>query len=197
MRSSLFLALALATFAATPLARAVDFTVGSNAYNVEYITSGSSGPFTSKALLVLDFDAHVYTFGYQWDGSPRTSAQLLDDVAAAGGVDVTASNPGTPVEFTTGITYSSSGQLYGGPNQFGDYPNNWYLYYISRTPTAWDFGQLGEGLNPVTDGDLNLWAWQTNADGTNAPATLPEPASLALLALGGGALLKRRSGCRL
>ena len=197
MRFFSLLALGVVACSAAPLARAIDFTVGGTDYNVQYITNGSAGPYTSKAMLVLDFNAAIYSFGYQWNGTPRSSAQLLDDIAAAGGVDVTSSNPGTPVEYTTGISYSGVGQLYAGSQQYGDYPGNWYEYYVSRTPATWDFAQVGEGLNPVVDGDWNLWAWQTDAAGSNVPGPIPEPASLLLLGIGALALLKRRSEFKL
>jgi hypothetical protein len=188
MRYLSFAALGFAAVCASaPLARAVDFQFDGQHIDVPYIT----GSGASSAMLVLDFGpTAIYQFGYQWDGT-RTSVQMLDDIAAAGGVNVTSSFTGTPDEFVTSITYNGQGLVDSGTSQFGDYPTNWWEYFVSRNPGNWDFADLGAGSNPLVSGDWNLWAWQTDPSGLNVPGPIPEPASLALLAFGGLALLKR------
>lgn len=142
----------------------------------------------NEAVLVLDSGPDQLAFGYRWDGD-ATSWDMLQALDSAGNLAVSATDYGDLGLFINGFTYDTF-------SLFGDWPNSILGSWNSEDGEAWTAPNVGVELRMLSDGAFDGWSLDLDTENftlENPPRTpvIPEPASLALLAVGTVALLRR------
>jgi len=68
-------------------------------------------------------------------------------------------------------------------------PDDWWHYYTAEEgDTDWTSSMVGAGGRTVVDGSMDAWVYGS----PNPPSTIPEPMTMALLSIGGLAVLTRK-----
>ena len=176
-------AMATASYAGAAL---TDF--GGTLVDIEYWT-GAGG---NESVLVVDFGSDSYAFGYKWADS-ATGFEMLQDVSEGGNLDFSYTD--------WGWGYSVDSISYDGHTMAGaDWPTDCMGYWTSGDGADWTASAVGSDARALQGGDWDGWAHQGEAGGgewgwdplvdPNVP--VPEPASLALAAIGAGVLALRR-----
>ena len=199
MKTASLLALAMIGSAAHSAGAAV-INVGRHDYTTEFNTGSGS----NSALMVVEYGATVYEFGYSWGAGAPNGFDMLSAIQTAS--NDSGNSPMTvadqifdfgdgPSAFIQSIDYKSNSFTY-------DYPNAWLGYFTSDGGQPLSEFDLGVSSRPLADGSIDDWVFQTSAalapDFTNptSPAFVvaaPEPTSLAMCGIGAVGLLKRRA----
>lgn len=161
--------------------------------NVEYWSSGGSAVDMdtysgddSMAVLVVDFGADSYAFGYLWGSGTPTGNDLVDSTASAGSLAYTTADFGFG-PYVDSIRYA--GQTMGT----GGWPSDWISYWNSTDGDTWNYASVGAGDRTLSDGDWDGWSNETTSDGSTQPTTpVPEPGTVLLSALGAAIIGLRR-----
>jgi len=117
---------------------------------VEY-WAGSGG---NEAVVVIDFGAESFAFGYRWDGGIKYGIDLMDAVAASGALDYTESGG-----FLNTISYGG----YSNVGQDG-WPMDWWSYFVSSNGDSWIDPGEGFATRKLSNGSWDAWAHQTTDD---------------------------------
>jgi hypothetical protein len=185
----------LAVVVGMGLAGSVARAAEPNNVNVRYwVGSGSN-----QALVVVDFDTGAnYAFGYRWDGNARAWDAMMA-LDAGGALDANFMNYGA-AHFVTDFHYPGAADGDGLSGYTGSLSGylGWGMF-VSTDGNTWTVPG-SEGVDDVvlTDGGWMGWSWTAFDDNWNAvrlpttPLATPEPATLAVLALGGLAMTWRR-----
>jgi len=179
LRDLICLTVVLAITSSAAIATPVNF--GGTWVEVEYW--GGSG--SNEAIIVIDFGVDSYAFGYKWDTgpNPKYGKDMMDAAVAAGSMSYTQSGG-----FLNTISYDGYSNI--GEN---GWPTDWWAYFISTDGQSWADPGEGFATRELTNGAWDAWAHQPTGDWPPAhvPTTpIPEPVTIALLALGG--LILRR-----
>jgi hypothetical protein len=168
-----------------------------------------TGTGSNEAALLIDFqDGTTYpslVWGYRWDGT-ATGEQMIQAVAAADPdltVQITSYSFGDAVTVIgfNGSSYGPNGPGSHYESGFSAGTPGFWAYYLGSGDSLPTWSESATGMsdrilaNQAWDG----WSWSANFNDTPpsnapiaAPLPAPEPASLAVLSLGGLGLLIRR-----
>ena len=173
---------------------------------VEYWT----GAGAAETLLVVDWNqtgtyhSASHAFGYRWDGSPRTVASMLDDIVSNGDLGAIIENASFG-DYIGDLTYNGADADVHTHDEYG----SWGLANTGDLTAQWGaasadwtmFGDwtAGSGIHADTIADgfvqgINaVYYYNTEkvSQYLDMPFSVPEPATLALLAAG-GLLLRRK-----
>ena len=186
--------LALLLALVSPAAFALDFTGIQN----------WTGTGSNRAAFVLDFKdgSPALAWGFYFSGSVQGTDMLSAIDAADPSLEIDISvNPAFP-QFGLQV----NGFSYNGRSQSGfdlGSPGYWAYYTAENTttqPTTWNYSNVGATDRTLADGSWDGWTWAaaptyaSSAPNANivAAAPVPEPATLAALALGSLAIARRR-----
>ncbi len=178
LRNLICLIVVLAITSSAAIATPVNF--GGTWVEVEYW--GGSG--SNEAIIVVDFHAtggDSYAFGFKWDGS-ATGYDALVEIDAAGALDFEAT-------YYSGSGYFIDNFYYNSVS--GDQSYYWQ-YFTSSDGSAWDSSAVGMSDRTLTVGDWDGW-YNGFETGVSPTTPIPEPATVALFALGGLLLSRRRT----
>lgn len=142
-----------------------------------------AGSGSNVAILVIDFGADSYAFGYKWDSGTKYGKDMMDAVAGAGFLSYTE---------TGGFLNTLSYDTYSNIGENG-WPADWWAYFVSDEGESWELSGVGFAERELSDSAWDAWAHQTTSDWppAHSPTTpIPEPMTVALLGIGG--LLVRR-----
>jgi hypothetical protein len=112
-----------------------------------------AGSGSNEAILVVDFGADSYAFGYRWEGGPKYGKDLLDAVDAAGALEHTEAGG-----FLTTLSYGA----YVNTGQNG-WPNDWWSYFISDDGKTWVGSDVGFATRELSHGSWDAWAYQATS----------------------------------
>ena len=137
-----------------------------------------AGSGSNEAVVVIDFGADSYAFGYRWDSGTKNGRDLMDAVDSVGLLDYTQT-----AGFLNTISYGS----YSNIGQNG-WPTDWWAYFTSTNGESWVAAPVGFTDRVLSNGCWDAWGHQTTDTWPPAeiPTTpVPEPATIALLSIGG------------
>jgi hypothetical protein len=171
-------------------AEAAAYVHDGKAVDVEYW----SGSGDNEAVMVVDFDAASYAFGYRWSGS----AFGWDAMQAIGVVEGDP-NPEDRLEYTftdwggtLGIAINSL--AYDGSECVSDWVNTFLGYWGSDDGETWTPHQVGVSTRSLADQDWDGWSKEYVSAGygplnpPSVPGVVPEPATVCSLGLAFAAL---------
>ena len=202
---------ALAAFAALTLSTAAHAAAIVNSFSdIQYwVGSGSS-----QAALVIDWadgtGTGSFAWGFRWNGT-ATGEDMLRAIAGAIGTNTTtatADGTGDPAltlytQFFSGFgnaVYQLDYQDHAAGGFETDSAGYWAYFTADNTaslPTSWTSSLVGMGDRTLANNSWDGWAWDEDfafpepAPSQPFAAAVPEPSVLALVALGGIALLRR------
>ena len=184
-------------------------SLGQSAWiDVEYWT----GTGDYETILVIDWNqsgaylTESHAFGYRWDGSATTVADMLIEIDANGALN---SDTGYGGAFVNNLYYlgtDADQHAHNEPGSFnlgstGDVYAQWDNMNSNWTMLGeWEANQAGIDQEYIVDGQLegiNVMYWFDSTQpymNLDVPfATIPEPATMSLALLGlGGLFLKRK-----
>ncbi|MDH7601094.1 MAG: hypothetical protein QHI38_02995 [Armatimonadota bacterium] len=134
------------------------------------------GAGSSRALLVVDFGAKSFAFGYCFDGQ-QTGWDLIRTVADATELDVAVDMSwGSP--FITGISYQGFAGYYDPQNW---QTSRWWEYWNSADGETWASSWVGCSDRVLADGAWDGWTfsppWPEQGTPPKVPL-VPEPSTL-------------------
>jgi len=156
----------------------VDYWAGSGANETALVIdwNGTNGPYISEA----------HAWGYRWSGAGYVSGALAA-ISAAGGLNVTVGHGGG---FVNDALYNDAD---GDNHTSAGYTGWWWAGETSDGGQTWTGNLLGVDQEPLGQGKIegmNMDSGAWTPDTLTIP--VPEPATVALLVLGAGAVLARR-----
>ena len=177
-------------------ANAAAFSVNGVNYTTEF--NAGSGP--DNAMMVLEYDSGAtYLFGYSWN--PATASPSGEDMLKA----VAAASTSTPKALTFTLVPFSFGDAFDSLQYDGhdvvtdvNVAGPYFAYYVSDNGAALDSAEIGAGDRSLSNNSIDDWLYSPTSDFPPlvGPAfvvtTVPEPASLSLLGVGGVMLMRRR-----
>ena len=146
--------------------------------NADLVGSYSLGSGDQEATIQFDFDngnTHLYTI--QWDNLMTGRAVfdlILSEQSDLFTFDYIAYSFG---DFITGVTIGDDQNL-GDGSAAPDYSNYWH-YWTADVGENFASSQIGAGDRTLLDGSSDAWVFGSS----NAPATIPAPATLALMGM--------------
>lgn len=140
------------------------------------------GTGESHAAVTVNFgDGAAYEFDVAFAGQTTTGLGMLDILESANiGFSTVRSGGG---EFIDAIGFDGHADAMAWTPQT---PENWWHYWIKDAQQNWILDWDVSAARTIHSGDSDGWVYG------RAGAPVPEPASLALAALGGLAVLRRR-----
>ncbi len=170
----------------------VGASAGAGTYNcgAEY-TAGSG---SNEATIVVDFDlCESFLFTYRWDGE-ASGWDALGAIDQAGALDVTAMDYGPEWGvFVSDFAYPCASKF-----DYGAGANTGWAYYVSDDNTNWALSGSGVSFWALSNGAWDSWVWSNYPADWSGPIRgpgeqpIPEPCTVALLALGGLLVVRRR-----
>jgi len=167
-----------------------------DALGVEYWAGAGS----NQATIVIDFGLESYAFGYRWDGAATgwdalTAIESEASIAASLRLAVSETDYGAP----TGILVEDFGYLSAAEFDYGQLAFAGWAYYYSGDGDNWTSSGSSSIYRDLADGAWDAWLWSDFLFDPFGPirqpgqSPVPEPCTLAILALGAGVMLRRRS----
>ena len=166
-------------------------SLSSQATTYTQVSEYSAGSGANSATISVDFDAgNAFLFTYSWDGAANSFDALFALNSSA--LDVFYSTDPTWGNFVYDFAYPG-GVIY----DYGVGANTGWAFYTGTDNENWTASLLGVDDRILSDGDYDSWVW-TNyspdwyvAYREPGGVPIPEPATVALLTLG-GLMLRRK-----
>lgn len=176
----------------------------SHAASAALLPGYATGSGANTSSLIIDFNylgGDAYLFEYRYDGEASAQDMLLA-LDAAGDLSVQRQFfefDGASSIFIDGFSYAGNT---ANPSFEGDAGETWTYWIVDdrvAAPTFYTPAPTGPTDRALQDGSVDAWGLNISEFNTkgldptfNQPAVIPEPTSLALLGLGGLAILRRR-----
>jgi hypothetical protein len=129
-----------------------------------------AGTGDDQALLIIDFDenstANSFAFGYYFNAAEgKTGEDMINAIADAGDLDVTASG--------TGVTFFLQDFAYLGNERGLNSTGEFWAYYVEDGDplTSWTLPEFGAGTNDLSDKSWDGWSIPFGGE----PDFLPPP----------------------
>ena len=174
------------------------------AVSAELLPGYSAGSGANTSQVVIDFGfqgGDAYLFDYHYDGDANAEDMLLA-LDAAGGLTVHHQFfefNGVSSIFVDGFSFDGNSAVPSFEGAAGESWSYWIVDDRTAGPSAYVISPVGATDRSLEDGSID--GWSLNISEFNSldldptftqPAVIPEPASAALLVLGGLALSRRR-----
>ncbi len=174
-------------------------------------TQSWTGTGSNESMMIVDFGSgNSYAFGYKFDGSP-TGWDMFKDIVQGSGSTFGYTPNGLDTLFdATGGSLTAHGEVYSwgtiidgieyDGHQLEDTyytDGNFVAYWNSTDGTAWTSPSFGATDRTLSDGAWDGYTngkYDANYNLISPPPTVPvpEPATLAVMSVGAGLLLKRK-----
>ena len=160
------------------------------------------GSVANRAAVVVDFNdgqaTQSYVWGYRWNGT-ATGEQALDAIVASDPfLTATKGSFAGFGSFLESVEYAAPNTgLFHSRSSAVQTDRFWGYWWGQQNSTSWTFASSGMTNRILSDGAVDGWAFSGPSFASVPPsapiAAVSEPASLAALAFGAAAFMRKRS----